>query len=759
MDSNQPIPSKLGYGQTPRQFSPGGGGSPASAAKTITPKEILDIIRRHVLLIISLTFLGAVAGGGMWFVLRRTMPKYTAQTYIEVLHPGQIDPTVIGTPLANKDIAYEFRFSKAALIKQQSMLQELIRRDAIRETRWFKKFNNDIVKIIKDLEDNLITSAGRNSSYISVRMTCGNPKEAALIVNEMVDLFIRSQQTTAEADVGQKLRELTQQENEYRNKLQSLTSSLADIRRSTGLTQLEGDDGGNFRHTITQKLSKLEIEKMELEADIEQLRTSVANYEEREITDDIVQRDTENDTVIMGFIQRIASLETELARKTTTLGENHREVLQLRELLRQTIAEKDARNEVKARQIRDSDISSVKDRYTMLTNRYAKLEELRAQTESEQRELDNTRAAYDQRVEDREETRNKLFTIQEQISKYNLIKQDAEAGKVKQVGLAPEPLEVSWPKLLVFAPGGTFLGCMLGIGLAFLIELLNDLLRTPNDVVKFVQVPLLGMITHKDLDDSTRNVDMWQVVRQSPFSMISECYRKFRANLTLSANIDAQRVIFVTSGNAGEGRTTVATNIATTFAAEGKKILLIDANFRRPSLYKAYPNPEGPSDVVKRDDKGLSTYLVGDYTIAEIIRPTGFDGTDVIDSGTLPANPAELLGSQAMTELIQYVKGRYDRVIIDGPPILVSDAKAIASQADGTVLVFNAAITRRGAARRIVRELKEINTNILGAVLIGVRVLKGGYFRELFDSYKDYQNAQKEKKAGRSKAKAKAEVS
>jgi capsular exopolysaccharide synthesis family protein len=234
---------------------------------------------------------------------------------------------------------------------------------------------------------------------------------------------------------------------------------------------------------------------------------------------------------------------------------------------------------------------------------------------------------------------------------------------------------------------------------------------------------------------------MWKIARQLPFSKMGECYRQFRTNLKLSFNSDVQKVIFVTSGNAGEGRTTVAANTATTFAAEDKRVLLIDANFRRPSSYKIFPNSNGHPAGTEQKDKGLSGYLAGSCSITEIMRPTGIDEMDVIDSGILPANPAELLGGERMAELIRYSKEHYDRVIIDGPPMLVSDAKAIASQADGTVLVFNTAITRRGTAKRIVRELKEINTNVLGAILIGVRVLKGGYFRELFESYQKYQNS------------------
>jgi capsular exopolysaccharide synthesis family protein len=717
--------------------------SGALANSGITPKEILDILRRHLFLIIMMTMLGIVVGVGLWIVLRKVAPKYTAKTYIEVLSPVQTDPTVIGGFPAGKDIAYEFRFSKAALIKQQNMLQELIRRDAIRETKWYQSFNDDIVKTVKNLQDNLGAVPDRNSSYILVSMTCGNPKEAALIVNEMVDLFISSQRTNAETNAGQKLKDLGQQENDLRDKIRTITTSLADIRRTTGITQLEeAGTEGSFRNTITQKLGNLEIEKTKVEADMEQVKASVENYQERTIVSDVVQRNTESDQVIVGLMQRISSYEAELARKLTNLGENHREVQQLRELLRQTIADKDARSSAKSQQIRNSDVTMAKDQLAILTNRLAKLQELRDKTENEQRDLDNTRSQYDQLVSDREEAKIKLFAVQEQISKYNLIKQSAESSKVKSIGLAPAPLEISSPKLLIFAPGGTFLGFMLGVGLAFLIELLNDLIRTPSDVMKFVNIPLLGMVVHKSLDAATNKADMWTVARLLPFSIMSECYRQLKANLRVSAQADSQKVIFVASGNAEEGRTTVAANMVTTFASGDKRVLFIDANFRRPTSYKIFPASNESGEIDMNND-GLNGYLTGLHPIEQTIRLTGLEGIDVIDSGTLPEHPAELLGGSKMTKLIEYARGHYDRVIIDGPPMLVSDAKALAAQADGTVLVFNAAITRRGAAKRIVRELKENDTNILGAVLIGVRLLKGGYFHELFESYKEYQVAQK----------------
>jgi Mrp family chromosome partitioning ATPase len=115
-------------------------------------------------------------------------------------------------------------------------------------------------------------------------------------------------------------------------------------------------------------------------------------------------------------------------------------------------------------------------------------------------------------------------------------------------------------------------------------------------------------------------------------------------------------------------------------------------------------------------------------------------GLDIIDCGPLPANPAELLGSLRMEELLREHRGNYDHVIIDGPPVLlVSDAKVLAGLVDATILVLNAAATSRGAAQRTIRELREVNAKIVGCVLFAARAIKGGYFNEQFKSYRRYQ--------------------
>jgi capsular exopolysaccharide synthesis family protein len=204
----------------------------------------------------------------------------------------------------------------------------------------------------------------------------------------------------------------------------------------------------------------------------------------------------------------------------------------------------------------------------------------------------------------------------------------------------------------------------------------------------------------------------------------------------LSESGGKAKTILITSGRAKDGKTTVAVNLATTLVADGKKVLLMDANLRRGSLHTIFAREQGGTQT----SAGLSNLLAGQCDLQQTIRPSGMEGLTIIESGPTPANPAEVLGSEGMQRLIGQLRDNYDSVIIDGPPVLLaSEAKMLAKYVDGTILVFSAAATRRGAGVRTISELKQGNANILGCVLLGVKILKGGYFQEMFRSYQKYQ--------------------
>jgi polysaccharide biosynthesis transport protein len=305
------------------------------------------------------------------------------------------------------------------------------------------------------------------------------------------------------------------------------------------------------------------------------------------------------------------------------------------------------------------------------------------------------------------------------------------------MGNAPEPLEISSPDWRIFFPGGFILGLFTGVGLAFLIELLNDLVRTPSDVIKYLHIPLMGMIPNSDEDDLVDGTDLCHVVRLSPHSIISDSYRQIRTNIRLSGPPEATKTILVTSAAPGEGKTSTAINLATTLVTEDKKVLLIDTNFRRPTSLKMFP----PNSAAIYP--GLSDLLTGQCGIRDAIRPTAVPNLDIIDCGAMPPSPAELFESAKMRQVLEELRKHYDNIILDGAPmLLVSDAKTLSVVVDGTLLVINAGITRRGMAMRMLRELREINGTVIGCVLFNVKALKGGYFDETFKAYRDYHAVQ-----------------
>jgi capsular exopolysaccharide synthesis family protein len=522
---------------------------------------------------------------------------------------------------------------------------------------------------------------------------------------------------------------------------------LNDVRKRWGFTDLEER---NFRHLIDERLANLELEQNRLVLEVRQVQAIAENLE-RQATGPIneqVEDQIENDPIMINLAQQIALRESALAAIMTKFGENHRIVRETQKLIDEIIQKREIRKAKIAEQTRQANLKNAQDRLVVQSKSLEQLGKMLDETSAKKKDLDSARVQYDQRAAIRDERKLMLNEIKEKIEKLKIIYDDPETPKVQSVGYAPVPLEMSFPQARIFFPGGTMLGLLFGVGLAFLIELLNDLVRTPIDVSRYLHIPLLGVIPDAAEDDQLRNIQLCQVVHQAPYSMVSESYRRFRTNLKLSESAQSSKILLVTSGMPGDGKTSVAINLATTFIAEGKKVLLIDTNFRRPGLHKIFPKPQDATDAGKPEmpeqlDLGLSELLAGRCQPHQVIRSTGIEGFDIIDSGSIPPNPAELLGSIEMQQLVQQQRQSYDYVILDGPPVLLlSDAKVLARVVDGAVLIFNADATRRGAALRSIRELRQVDATIVGCVLLAVKAMKGGYFREQFKSFRQYQKLQ-----------------
>jgi succinoglycan biosynthesis transport protein ExoP len=723
-----------------RMAGPIGPRSPAAAS--LTAKEVFGILRCHILLTIFLTMLGLGAGGGIWKLLQIRFPRYTAKTFIQVLPPTETDPMTIGTIQLQKDILYGHRQSMANLIKQQSTLEDLLDRDKVKETEWFKRWEGNRRRAVNYLDKHFGAYAHRDSEFVEISMTCSAAKEAADIVNEMLNLFLATRGDTEQQEISKKLKGLEEQRQRVQSELDAADKGLDDIRTRFNLTDIEQPIGRYFQHTITIRLNDLELQKNELDLAIKQLDADIGNLQRlaTEPINEQIEFQIERDPVMITLAQQIAYLEAQLSGRLTKFGENHRDVRQTRELIEETKKRREERKDEIANQTRLANLKNAQDGLVVLQKRYEQLEALRQKAESDKKDLDLARIQYEKVVKIRDERLDMLDSIKEQIEKYKIMYNDPETPKVQAVGLAPIPLEMVFTRQWwLWFPSGMVLGLLLGVGLAFLVELANDLVRTPTDVARYLRIPLLGVVPDASEDSQVRRVELCHVVRRAPYSVTSESYRRCRTNLKLSGPADSFKTLLISSGSARDGKTSMAVNLATTFVAADTKVLLIDANFRQPNLHLLFPKQQA-KDSAEHFDFGLSSVLMHQCTADEAVRPSGIEGLDIIDCGPLPANPTELLSSARMNELLAGQRTNYDYIIIDGPPVLlVSDAKILAGLVDATLLVFNANTTSRGAAQRTIRELKQVNARIVGCVLFAARAIKGGYFQEQFKSYRKYQ--------------------
>ncbi len=208
-----------------------------------------------------------------------------------------------------------------------------------------------------------------------------------------------------------------------------------------------------------------------------------------------------------------------------------------------------------------------------------------------------------------------------------------------------------------------------------------------------------------------------------PRSAISEAYRTLRTNLDFASLDRALKTLVVTSAGVGEGKSFTLANLAVVSAQTGRKVVLVDADLRRPTLHQLF----GLDNEV-----GLTTMMRDEGALASpSLQETGIDGLQVLTSGPLPPNPADLMGSRRMEEVIAALAEQADQVFFDTPPVVaVTDAAVLSTKVDGVLLVISAGKTRREYARTAVQRLEQINARLVGAVLTNVQVGAGfqGYY-------------------------------
>jgi capsular exopolysaccharide synthesis family protein len=328
------------------------------------------------------------------------------------------------------------------------------------------------------------------------------------------------------------------------------------------------------------------------------------------------------------------------------------------------------------------------------------------------------RKAIDYGVLERDVQSNKqLYESLLQRAKETGVSTELKTSNIRVVDKAERPRTPVSPRKALNLSLALVAGGFLAFGLTFFFEYLDSRIKTPDEITSYLGVASLGMVPALRADATNGQDPM--ISRGVPPNF-AEAMRAIRTNVLFSSTEEGSRSLVVTSTGPGEGKTLVAANLAISLAQAGQRVLLVDADMRRPRVHSMFN---------QRQEPGLSNLMVGQAAPSAAMRKSSVPGLWLLTAGRIPPNPAELLGSKRFKDFIHTLREHFDTVIIDSPPIMaVTDAAIAASSTNGIVFVIGAEMTSRQAARAALEQLDKSRPGFIGAVLNRVDLERNGYY-------------------------------
>jgi succinoglycan biosynthesis transport protein ExoP len=312
----------------------------------------------------------------------------------------------------------------------------------------------------------------------------------------------------------------------------------------------------------------------------------------------------------------------------------------------------------------------------------------------------------------------KLNSLRESYASFLSNSQQGALNILSVVEPANLPTSSEGPnKFIIIALAG-LVGFSLGAGAAYLLEFLDRTVKTTTDVERLFNLPVIGYISEISENDNGATY-----VAKNPNSILAENFRLLRSNIEFFQVSNQIKTILITSPNQGNGKTTIAVNLATSISQGEQEVVLVDADLRRPAVHKALNISKGP---------GLSDVIRNKADIDGVVRNWKDDGLKVITAGDIPPNVTEVVGSKRIASILGDLKEKYELVVVDAPPLIIADAYNLASRVDGVILVMEPGQTSEEQAKTIKEQLDRSNAHLLGIVFNKIS-------EQSSHSYYDYQ--------------------
>ncbi|HEY3294677.1 MAG TPA: polysaccharide biosynthesis tyrosine autokinase [bacterium] len=701
--------------------------------------------------VIVVAFLAVV--GAVTFLTYRMKPEYVATASVLIENQDHMESALLNTRPA--DVPKSRNLNAIELLQSRKMAEDVLRSladspykdelEIMAETDGTGKpitFDDRVFAFQKHTSISLL----KDTDVLKVSVSAHSPFETAFLTNALAEQYYRYCLKTSRGEISDIRQFLDQQLDVVKHQLSQSEEVERNYKESQGVTALDEETSQKVRqsadfhalYNTTQTDLNAQIRRQEylrkqlaetkgtMVEDVTNATSPMIDAMQREIADKQTRIATLMANPGPGTDVTVSALDKEVEMIKGKLVEEVRKV---------AVGGASTVDPLKTSQQLFDQLLSTEVEVKALTAKAEALREVMQNADGELERLPQQTLVLARLTRDRE-LNEKLYLMLNDKYEETRITEAAKSAGVQIVDSAKPPTVPVRPKKKLNILLGILFGLSIGVGIAFLLEILDDTVKTGDDIER-LSLTLLGTIplVHTEqiirrlrkqgkqfTDADLHRVEAKMITRFSPKSPVSEAYRSLRTNIQFADIDKPKRVILMTSTTSKEGKSTTAVNLSVTLAQTGSRVLLVDSDLRRPNIHNFFAFDK---------TYGLTNVLIGSLSLDDVIKTTEVENLDVITAGDIPPNPAELVASEKMKKFIDDVRAKYDYVILDSPPtIAVTDAAVLATRVDGTLMVVSSGTVNRKEVMRAVSLIKNVRSSIMGVVLNGLDVKKiyGSYY-------------------------------
>jgi len=690
-------------------------------AAGLVPTNLFPILWRNRW-IVSVTIVVSLMIGLIY--ITKAAPIYTSKSRVYVEQSG---PRILTEAEGVMTQSKNYLYTQAELLKSTPILSAAIENIDTRRLMIFDKIDNPVIYL---QEKALDVTVGKKDDIITIACDAPHPDEATQLVNSVVDAYITYHEKHKKKTVAEVLKILQKQKREREQELAETLTSMMDFKSRNIALAFEHRNSNIVLDTLDRlsaEMTHAQFETIEAESAYETLKSlleepeGIEHYIEMESAERAYSPTT-NERIELKM--RLKQLEDELIDLTSRAKPDHPWVQALQQRV----------DRVK-KQLADWDRGFLRIRLAIVEREYEQAEEKEKQKarlfENQRQQaiqLQKQLSEYTILQSRWDQTKKHCDILDNRIEEIN-ITEDAGCLNISILEVARPSEKPSGPHKAKYLTATTILGFILSIGLALLREELDQRLHSVDDIAGFLDLPVLG--TMPSFSQRHSSVSLGQKVHLDPMSSWSEACRTIRTAVFFGAPKARAKTILVTSPTQADGKSTLASNLAIAMAQAGQKTLILDADFRRSMQHEIFE--------VNHQNVGLSTILAGITPSADAIRSTHIEALKLLPCGPEVPNPSEMLNSDVFSQLLEILSDRYDRIIIDSPPVMpITDALILAAICNITILVVRMNKSTRKTSLHARDGLLSIGANVLGVVVNDVP--KEGHYG-YYGTYRHYRDS------------------